>query len=176
MIITNDDGIATQSRLLRNLGRDDSGLSQLIGFNRRMDDIQACFMSARLKGLDAEIEERQKLASKYDAGLAEVTDKLILAELAHFNQSERPVIYVYQIQVDRRDQLAEYLAVHNIQTETYYPRALHLQPCVEHMGLKQGDMPVAECVSDKAIALPLYPGMTDEHIEYVCKTIINFYQ
>jgi UDP-2-acetamido-2-deoxy-ribo-hexuluronate aminotransferase len=86
-----------------------------------------------------------------------------------------PVWYVYLIEVDRRDDLAEYLASRGIGTETYYPLPLHLQPCFAELGYRRGDFPVAEAACERTIALPLYPDLAADDAHMVCDEIERFF-
>ncbi len=85
------------------------------------------------------------------------------------------VYYVYHILAPRRDALAAYLKEKEIGTAIYYPKPLHLQPCFAYLGYKEGDFPVAERVSTEILALPMYPELTDDEIDYVCDAIQKFY-
>jgi dTDP-4-amino-4,6-dideoxygalactose transaminase len=176
LILTDDDSIAKTARLLRNLGRDHSGESQILGINSRMDDMQACFLLAKLAQLDDDIESRNRLANDYNTLLGPLSECVNCPQNAAYNASNEPVFYVYQIQVKRRDELVEHLTQNGITTETYYPRPLHLQPCIKHLAYQRGMFPVAEQISELALALPLFPDMTSEQVEYVCNKIIEFYQ
>ena len=74
-----------------------------------------------------------------------------------------------------RDELAKYLNEHEIATGLHYPIPLHLQPCFEHLGYKQGDMPVTEDIASNGISLPMFPEITEEQVKYVSEKIIDFF-
>jgi dTDP-4-amino-4,6-dideoxygalactose transaminase len=78
--------------------------------------------------------------------------------------------------VPRRDELAAYLKGQGIGTSIYYPKPLHLQKCFAYLGYKEGDFPVAERVCREILALPIYPELRDEEVEYVCEAIESFYK
>jgi len=86
------------------------------------------------------------------------------------------VYYVYNILVPQRDALADYLKEKSIGTTVYYPKPLHLQPCFAYLGYKEGDFPVAERICKEILALPMYPELTDDEVDYVCDTIASFYR
>ncbi|MBV8992218.1 MAG: DegT/DnrJ/EryC1/StrS family aminotransferase, partial [Pseudonocardiales bacterium] len=86
-----------------------------------------------------------------------------------------PVFYVYLLEVERRDELSGYLADQGVETETYYPTPLHLQPCFANLGYSRGDFPHAEAACERAIALPLYPDLTLCDVDRVCDVIRRFY-
>ena len=84
--------------------------------------------------------------------------------------------YVYNILVPKRDGLAARLKEKDIGYSIYYPKPLHLQTCFKYLGHKEGDFPVAEKVSKEILALPMYPELTDDEIDFVCDQIISFYE
>ena len=85
------------------------------------------------------------------------------------------VYYVYNLLVRNRDDLAAHLKEKGIGYSIYYPKPLHLQKCFQYLGYKEGDFPVAERVSKEIIALPMYPELTRDEIDYVCESIRSFY-
>ena len=83
--------------------------------------------------------------------------------------------YVFNIRTHSRDELQKYLKDNGIQTTIYYPKPLHLQKCFEELGYKKGDFPVAEKLCDEVLALPIYPEIEENEVNYVCKKIIDFF-
>jgi dTDP-4-amino-4,6-dideoxygalactose transaminase len=130
---------------------------------------------ARIEILDQEIERRARLADLYSSRLAELPNSVVIPNIAPRPYRFNGVWYVYTIQCDRRDQLAEFLAGRGIVTETYYPLPLHLQPAFAAWGHRRGDFPVAEEVCSRILALPLYPDLEDEQVHVVCNAICEFY-
>lgn len=177
MIITNEEEFANECYRLRNHGQDpnEKYIHKVIGYNSKMDDIQAAVLRVRLKYLSKDIERRAHLAQKYDSLLSDLSSKVKIKKELQKAYSSNIVYYVYLIEVEQRDELVDYLSNKGIETEVYYPRPLHLQPCFNYLGYQRGDFPVAEKASSKALALPLYPDMTDEEVEYVSLTIKEFY-
>lgn len=90
--------------------------------------------------------------------------------------NQKPVHYVFNILAERRDKLTEYLKSNEVQYSIYYPIPLHLQKCFSYLGYKEGDFPVAERVSKEILALPIYPEITEEEVDFVCKMIKDFYR
>jgi len=80
------------------------------------------------------------------------------------------------LETTRRDALQHYLKEHGIGTAVYYPKPLHLQPCFSHLGYKPGSLPQAELASQQCLALPIFPGLTTNEINYVVDTISKFYK
>lgn len=186
-VLTDDPEIAEMVCALRHHGRmgrtlgDFSTIStetDVPGFNSKMDDIQAAVLSVKLTCLDNDIARRAELAAAYHERLRDVPGITRLPQVV-----ERPgepgsagaVFYVYLIEADDRDRLAEHLARRGVGTEVYYPTPLHLQPCFAHLGHSRGDFPHAEAASARALALPLYPDLDREQLERVSEAIREFY-
>ncbi|PRY02382.1 DegT/DnrJ/EryC1/StrS family aminotransferase [Allonocardiopsis opalescens] len=182
-LLTDDDGIAETARRLRHHGRagrtldDFPGIANptvVSGCNSKMDDLQAAVLLAKLAGLDAAIARRAELSARYDARLRGLPGvRAVPGEVPPHPGGGR-VVYVHLIEADRRDALVAHLAARGIGTETYYPLPLHLQPCFAHLGHAPGDFPRAEAACASAVALPLYPDLTDAQADRVCDAIEDF--
>ncbi|MBF6062116.1 DegT/DnrJ/EryC1/StrS family aminotransferase [Nocardia terpenica] len=185
MVITDDPDIADRVQTLRHHGRMGrtvdhiagiSNLSGSSGTNSKMDDIQAAILLAKLTTLDADIDRRAALAARYDERLAGIDGVLRTPRVLPRTADTNPVFYVYLIEVERRDELAEYLTVQGIGTEIYYPRPLPEQPCFANERNTPDKFPHATAASRRAIALPFYPDLTEHDIDVVCDTISAFYR
>lgn len=177
MILTNDEDLAERACILRNHGQapgERPYVWELLGMNSRMDDLQAAVLLTRLASLDAEIERRAELARLYDELLEPLAGLVAPPALAD-PPTSNAVYYVYVIEAERRDALVRHLTARGIGTEVYYPRPLHLQPCLRQLGYRDGDFPVAERAATRAVALPLYPDMSDADVEETCAAIADFY-
>jgi UDP-2-acetamido-2-deoxy-ribo-hexuluronate aminotransferase len=184
-VITDSADIARTVSALRHHGRSGPTLGDFRaisnptvfpGMNSKMDDIQAAVLLAKLDRLDADIKRRSEIADFYTGRLRGIGGILRTPALAARPVPVNPVWYVYLIEADRRDQLAEYLAARGIGTETYYPRPLHLQPCFARLGYRRGDFPVAEAACERTLALPLYPDLPLADAAAVCDEIARFYR
>ncbi|MFF0494505.1 DegT/DnrJ/EryC1/StrS family aminotransferase [Nocardia sp. NPDC004068] len=182
MVITNDAAIAADVQVLRHHGRMGrtvdhiagiSNLSGVSGTNSKMDDIQAAVLLAKLATLDADIARRAELAAAYDQRLAGIDG---VTRTPRVVRPTAPVYYVYLIEVERRDELAEYLTARGIGTEIYYPRPLPLQPCFAGERNRPENFPNAMAAASRAIALPFYPDLTEPDIDAVCSAISEFYR
>ncbi|MGH3945226.1 MAG: DegT/DnrJ/EryC1/StrS family aminotransferase [Pseudonocardiaceae bacterium] len=182
-ILTDDPQVAQTAAALRHHGRfgrtlDNfaliSNTTTVSGVNSKMDDIQAAVLTAKLTRVDDDIARRDQLAAAYSERLGGVPGVLRLPTIVHRTAATNPVFYVYLIEVERRDELAVYLADHGVGTETYYPTPLHLQPCFAGRGYSRGDFPHAEAACDRAIALPLYPDLSLRDVDRVCDVIRRF--
>lgn len=182
-ILTSDPQIAERAAILRHHGRMGktidhiagiSNLSGASGTNSKMDDIQAAVLMAKLTCLEADIAERARLAGCYTERLRDVPGILRLPAVATRTVPADPVYYVYLIEVEFRDELVAHLARAGIETEVYYPRPLHLQPCFAGLGYQPGDFPHAEAACERAVALPLYPGLPVADVDRTCDSIRAF--
>lgn len=183
-VLTDDDAIAATADALRHHGRFGRTIadfttintsSGIPGFNSKMDDLQAAVLLAKLTRLDADIARRAELADAYGSRLAGLPGVLRLPTVVDRGAKADPVFYVYLVEVEDRDRLAAHLAAHGVETETYYPRPLHLQPCFAELGHRPGDFPHAEAACARTLALPLYPELTLAAVDRVCDLIQDFY-
>jgi dTDP-4-amino-4,6-dideoxygalactose transaminase len=183
MVITDDRLVAERCAILRHHGRLGttvgriSGISNaaaVSGTNSKMDEVQAAVLLTRLPELARAVARRAELARRYTELLADVPE-VVTPALAARRTATNPVWYVYLVEVERRDELAACLAEAGIGTEIYYPRPLHLQPAFRSLGHRPGEFPVAERAASRALALPLYPDLTEEQVARVCRTIEQFY-
>lgn len=168
-VITNNEEIAKRVRILSNYGSDNKYHHVLKGHNSRLDELQAAFLSAKLKYLDIVNEKRREIASKY---LACIDNKEIL--LPYVEKNVCPVWHIFAVRCKRRDELEKYLRESGIVTNKHYPTPIHLQECYRDLGYKKGDFPIAEEISETELSLPLYYGMTDTEIEYVIDKVNAF--
>jgi UDP-2-acetamido-2-deoxy-ribo-hexuluronate aminotransferase len=183
-ILTNDPQVAQTAAALRHHGRSGQTLDNfplisnatvVSGVNSKMDDIQAAVLMAKLTRVGDDITRRGQLAAAYTERLQGLAGIVRLPAIAHRNTATDPVFYVYLIEVERRDELAVFLADQGVETDMYYPTPLHLQPCFADLGYSRGDFPHAEAACDRAIALPLYPDLSLRDVERVCDLIRRFY-
>lgn len=172
MIVTNDEKLAQLARSYRVHGASKKYHYDYIGYNSRLDTIQAAVLSVKLKYIDEAIKKREAVANLYKDRLSDCE----YVRLPKIKGDQKPVYYVFNVLAEKRDELAEHLKKNEIGYSIYYPMPLHLQKCFEYLGYKKGDFPVAEKVSKEIIALPIYPEITVDEVEYVCETIKNFYR
>lgn len=172
MIITNDDELAQQAKYYRIHGASKKYHYDYVGYNSRLDTLQAAILLVKLKYIDDAIRKREEIAKQYIEILGDCKN----ISLPKVKGEQKQVYYVFNILAENRDELAEYLAKNEIGYSIYYPRPLHLQACFRDLGYKKGDFPIAERVSNKIIALPIYPEMTTDEVEFICETIKSFYK
>jgi dTDP-4-amino-4,6-dideoxygalactose transaminase len=177
MMLTDDVDLGRSLARLRVHGMEPKYIHHEVGFNSRLDAIQAAVLRIKLRHLDDWTERRRAAASRYNAmfeahGLTDfVTPPAERNGNFHvYNQ------YVIRVPASVRDPLREYLTSRQIGTEIYYPVPLHLQPCFESMGHKPGDFPMAEAAARETLALPLYPELTEEQQRFVVGSIGQFFK
>jgi dTDP-4-amino-4,6-dideoxygalactose transaminase len=144
-----------------------------VGVNFRLDAIQAAVLKVKLPHLDALTEGREAIARLFRERFAAVG----LADLVmpHLVPGYRLIYYQFVIRVPRRDALREHLAQAGIGTEIYYPIPLHMQVCFAYLGYAPEDCPESAKAAADSLAVPIYPELEREQIQYVVDTIAAFY-
>jgi dTDP-4-amino-4,6-dideoxygalactose transaminase len=171
-ITTNDDRLAEELRALREHGQSTRYYHPVVGYNARLDEIQAAILRIKLKRLEQWNARRRELARMYDERLkdAGVTVPEIPGDI------RRHVFYTYTIRVEggRRDDLRKYLGDRGIGTQIHYPVPIHLQQSAQFLGYRKGDMPITEKVASEVLSLPMYAELTDEQLERVAEAVRSF--
>jgi dTDP-4-amino-4,6-dideoxygalactose transaminase len=170
-ITTNDDALAKKVISLRNYGSSKKYFNDEKGYNSRLDEIQAAFLSVKLKYLDRDNALRNQVAAWYTEILRGGNDALVLPEIAENCTS---VFHVYMIRSEKRDALQEHLNKNGIGTLIHYPTPPHLQKAYQDLNFKKGDFPLAETISNTCLSLPISPILTQQEVEFVCETIKKF--
>ncbi|MFX0548611.1 DegT/DnrJ/EryC1/StrS family aminotransferase [Hathewaya histolytica] len=172
MIVTNDDNLAELARSYRVHGATKKYHYDHLGYNSRLDTLQAAVLLVKLRHMEESIKQREVIASWYIDRLKDIPQ----VTLPVIKGDQKPVYYVFNILSEKRDELAEYLKQNEVQFSIYYPKPLHLQKCFEYLGYKKGDFPVAERTCENILALPIYPEITEDEVDFVCKKIREFYK
>ena len=170
-VTTNDKELAEKIQKLRNYGSSQKYKHDLIGHNMRLDELQAAFLSVKLRHLLAWTAERQQIAAWYSAGLKNVRE--VITPTIHPNATH--VYHLYVIRSKRRDELQEYLKGKGIGTLIHYPIPPHLQEAYHDLGYKKGDFPIAEELAETSLSLPIWPGMTISQVELIASEIKQFF-
>ena len=169
-VTTNDESVADRIRLLRNLGSVVKYHHDLVGYNSRLDSIQAAVLSVKLRHLPAWNESRQQAVTWYREALSGLAG-LILPSKAPWTGTHAYHVFVVRI-VDRdRDAVARSLADRGVQTVVHYPVPIHLQKAYASLGLGAGAFPAAEKAARSVLSLPLFPEITRSQIEYVAESL-----
>ena len=173
LVTTNDPQLADRLTALRTHGSRQKYFHEWIGFNSRLDALQAAVLRIKLPYLDRWSEARQRNADLYRTHLADL-DVPVKVPVPPAYQT-RHIYNQFVICGDRRDALQAHLKEQGIGSEVYYPLPLHLQNCYRFLGHQRGDYPVSERLANESLALPIYPELDREDIEYVCQSIRRFY-
>jgi dTDP-4-amino-4,6-dideoxygalactose transaminase len=168
-LTTNVELYSDKAKMLRNYGSEVKYQHDLVGFNMRMDELQAAILQVKLRYLEHWIKERKQIASWYDEQLVGIGD-LILPKIA---QNATSVYHLYVIRTKRRNELQAFLHSYNIGTLVHYPIPPHLQKA--YTQFKDFYLPIAEELSKTSLSLPLWIGMTKEQVEYVANVIRKFW-
>lgn len=170
-VTTNDADLNHSVRTLRNYGSNKKYYHEQIGFNMRLDEIQAAFLRIKLRRLAEWNHQRQQLAAWYNEALQGVGD-LMLPQTA---TGATHVYHLFVVRTAKRDALQAHLAQQGIGTLIHYPVPPHLQAAYKHLGFKKGDFPIAEEIADTCLSLPLWPGMEFSQVQQVADAIKKFY-
>lgn len=166
MIVTNDDELAEKIKVLRIHGSTKKYVHSIIGYNSRLDEIQAAILRVKFKYIDKWNNLRREKAHYYNDLLKELDIKLPTesADCKH-------VYHLYSIQSYDRDKICAYLRENKCACGTYYPVPVHLQEVYKSLGYKEGSLPVSEDACMKTFAIPLYPELEKEEQDYVVEKI-----
>lgn len=169
MIVTNNEELAEKIRILRVHGSKPKYFHPIIGYNSRLDALQAAILSVKLRHLESWHEKRREHAEIYDQLFKDIPIGTPFVErhnLHIYNQ--------YVIRVKNRDELREYLKQKEVETEIYYPLPLHLQECYRDLGYQKGDLPESEKAANETLALPIYPELTEDQQKEIAQQIKEF--
>jgi dTDP-4-amino-4,6-dideoxygalactose transaminase len=177
MVVTSDPALAARMNCLRVHGMEPKYYHKYLGWNARLDALQACMLRVKLPRLDGWIEQRQLAAQRYDGLIVE-------QHLTHL--LERPVVksnhrhtfnqYVVRVARGERDNLMRHLKAEGIGCEIYYPMPLHLQECLAWLGYREGDFPLSEEASSCVLALPMFPEITQQQQARVIGSCTAFFR
>jgi dTDP-4-amino-4,6-dideoxygalactose transaminase len=170
-VTTNREDLNDRIRVLRYMGQHRKYTHEIIGYQQRLDEIQAAILRVKLRHLDNWINERQHIADMYSRMLADLP--LVTPHLPGY---VRHAWYMYTILTPRRDELMVYLAQRGIGSQAMYPDEVPYQPAYEHLGIKRGSFPVADDLLTRLLCLPMFPELTGGEVQRVCNTIRDFYR
>ena len=171
-VTTNDAAIAKRISVLRNYGSEKKYHNEEIGFNMRLDELQASFLSVKLKYIKEWTSQRIEIAKNYDEKLKNVGD-LVLPEVCT-NASH--VYHLYVIKTKNRDALQTHLSANGIGTLIHYPVPPYLQKAYQNLCFKKGSFPIADELASTCLSLPIWPGLSENSVQYVCDCINEFYR
>lgn len=173
MIVTNDDEVAEKSRVIRVHGSKPKYYHHVLGYNSRLDELQAAILNVKFPHLERWSKLRREKAATYTALLKEKLGDLVVTPVE--KEGNYHVYHQYTIRVEKRDELQKYLNEQGVSTMIYYPLPLHVQPVFKELGYKEGDLPNAEKAAKEVLSLPMFPELKTEQQEYVVAKIAEFY-
>ncbi len=169
-ITTNDEEIMKKIKTLRNYGSNKRYYNEVVGYNSRLDELQAGLLRIKLKYLDELNNEREEIALRY---LTEIKNPLI--SLPKVRENSTSVWHLFVIQIKNREKFMKYLSDNGIDTVIHYPIPPHLSEAYKILGYKEGSFPITEEYSKEVLSLPLYNGLAKNEQDYVIN-IINDYK
>ncbi len=170
LICVGSDALAAEIRLLRNHGSAGGYMHSAIGFNSRLDELQAAILLVKLKKIDSYNEMRRQKAALYNRLLSGLPG-VACPPLGGGSSTFTHVFHQYTIRHPRRDTVREKLREAQVSSMIYYPVPMHLQPALRFMGHREGDFPAAEAACREVVSLPIYPELEDAVIERICSAI-----
>lgn len=188
LVTTNDSELYERMRIMRVHGGERRYYHSVVGGNFRLDELQAAVLNVKLPHLEEWSAQRRRNAARYNQlfrnlGLTDgeggelAEGRAIRTPKGVYQESGIPDYHIfnqYVIRAGRRDELRAWLADRKIGNEVYYPVPFHLQECFQDLGYKEGDFPAAEAASAEVLALPIYPELSGEQIDFVAESIAEF--
>jgi dTDP-4-amino-4,6-dideoxygalactose transaminase len=168
-ITTDDEDIARKIKVLRNYGSQKRYHNEVVGFNSRLDELQAGLLRVKLGHLNELNEERGLIAGRYLESIN--NEKIVLPKI---RENVSPVWHIFVIYTKERNKLQHYLNGKGIGTVIHYPIPPHLSEAYEYLGFKDGDFPITEDYSNSILSLPLYNGMTEVEQKFVIMAINEY--
>jgi dTDP-4-amino-4,6-dideoxygalactose transaminase len=172
MMVTQDDALAARLRRLRTHGGAKQYVHDEVGYNSRLDTLQAAVLLAKLPHLAAWSAARRARAERYTAAFAGHP----AVRPPTVDPANEHIFHQYTIRAERRDDLVAHLRTRGIGCGVYYEVALHLQPCFAHLGYRRGSLPETERAMTSVVSLPVYPELTEAQQEAVIDAVRAFYQ
>ncbi|TKB57198.1 MAG: DegT/DnrJ/EryC1/StrS family aminotransferase [Nitrospira sp.] len=175
LITTNDKALADSMAMLRVHGSQVRYLHEVIGFNSRLDALQAAVLQVKLQYLDQWNEGRRRNAERYRQLFAR-TKQVDCVVLPPTRPGNFHVYNQFTVRVPKRDELRAFLKEKGVGTEVYYPLPMHLQNCYRELGHEKGSFPLSEQAAEEVMSIPIYPELTEAQQGYVVETIAEFYR
>lgn len=173
MIVTNDDEVAENCRVIRVHGSKPKYYHHVLGYNSRLDELQAAVLNVKFPHLEKWSAQRRERAAYYTELLNSKVGEFVKTPIE--KEGNYHVYHQYTIRVEKRDELQAYLKEQGVATMIYYPLPLHVQPVFSDLGYKEGDLPLAEKAAKEALSLPMFPELKEEQQDYVVEKIVEFF-
>jgi dTDP-4-amino-4,6-dideoxygalactose transaminase len=173
MVVTNDAALADKLDVLRRQGGKTKYFHEVLGFNSRLDTLQAAILRVKLRYLERWQEGRREAACRYDGLLAAAS---VPVTTPYVRPDVRHVYHQYTVRAPQRDALAEHLKQRGVSTMIYYPLPLHLQGLYKDLGMAEGALPFAEAAGREVLSLPMFPELTEAQQAEIVAAIAEFYR
>jgi len=170
IVVTNEEEIAERIRILRDYGQKRKYEHVIIGYNSRLDEVQAAVLRVKLRYLDKWIEERRRNARKYNELLSEIHNITLPMEKSYAKHA----YHLYVIRTRYRDEMQKWLSSNGISTLIHYPIPVHFQKAYSHLGIGKNSFPMTEECSGDVLSLPMFPELTEDEIRFVSQSIKEF--
>lgn len=168
-VLTGNSDYIRQINLLKNHASDNDGNHECVGFNMRMDGIQASVLSHKLKSLNSANKKRREIADRYKNEI--VNPKIVMQKTP---KETTPVYHLFVITVPSREEFIGYLASKDIECRVHYRVPCHLQKAFSCLGYKRGDLPNAEYLADHCVSLPIYSELYDDEVSMIIDACNSF--
>lgn len=169
-ITTSDKHLYEKLKMLRHHGQKEKSVHKILGYNSRMDSLQAAILNIKIKSLDKNNKKRRKSASLYSKLLRELPVKTY-----HELKDGQTNYYVFAIETEKRNKLLKFLKSKKIFCDVHYATPLHLHPALSFLRYKKGDFPNAERFSELSMSLPIFPELAEEKLRFVINKIYRFF-
>ncbi|WP_084820200.1 DegT/DnrJ/EryC1/StrS family aminotransferase [Mesobacillus campisalis] len=174
MIVTSDEDLAEKARVIRVHGSKPKYYHHVLGYNSRLDELQAAILNVKFPSLDQWSQARRERAAYYTKKINEQLGDIIQTPVE--KAANYHVFHQYTLRLPYRDELQGFLKENGISTMIYYPMPLHVQPVFKDLGYKTGDLPETEKAAKEVLSLPMYPELKQEAQDFVLEKIIEFYR
>ena len=169
--VTNDDEIHRKLRMLRYMGQEVKHTHEVIGYQQRLDPLQAAILSVKLRYLDRWVDQRQTVAGLYNELLADLP--LDLPQEADW---AKHAYYMYTIRLKEREALYDYLSAHGVGSQKIYATPVPLQPCYRYLEYSEEDLPVSVKYANELLCLPVFPELRADEVAHISKIIHQFFE
>jgi len=170
-VVTDNEELAIKIRMLRDHGQPKKFYHDFVGFNYRMDGFQGAILSVKLKYLQEWTDRRNIIAQQYNDELMDIKD----LQLTNVQNDAVSAYHLYVIHTEQRNDLMKHLDEQGIATGLHYPIPIHMQRAYYLLGHKKNDFPNAELNAAKCLSLPMYPELSDDQIQHICRKIKDFF-
>jgi dTDP-4-amino-4,6-dideoxygalactose transaminase len=171
MMVTQDESLFEALMKLRTHGSRRTYFHEIVGYNSRLDALQAAVLRAKLPHLAAWSEARRRNAAYYDAAFADLTEVVT----PYIDPANTSIYNQYTIRVPQRDALQAHLKALGVGSAIYYPLPLHLQPCFAYLGYREGQCPESEKAAKEVLSLPVFPELTAAQRDEVIAAVRGFF-